>query len=124
MQPIIKTQVDVGFETVKVVEHKKIAIVEFTPMKEGWHYSQGTPGLPDTMRHVEGPDPHTGKYHLSGHRREACLLLWNEGTPKDGPSDVDIPGEEGATAWENLSAAKAARDPDLLPGLLLCMRSG
>ena len=94
MQPTIKTQVDIGSKRPIVIDHKKIAIAEFTPMKEGWHYAEGTYGQPDSLRQVAGPDPRMGGYNPAGPRREACLQLWNEGTAKDYPPDVYIPGEE------------------------------
>ena len=65
MRPIIKTQVDIGSKRTVVIDHKKIAIAEFTPMKEGWHYAEGTYGEPARYGRSKGQI----------HTRRATILL-------------------------------------------------
>ena len=119
MQPIIKTQVDIGSTRTIVIDHTKIAFAKFQPMSEGWHYDRGTPGLPSQYRHVPGPDPRTGNYDPAGVRREACLLLWFAGASANDPPNYDIPGKEAETAWASLNVAQSSDDPELSPTLVL-----
>ena len=65
MQPINKTQVDVGgSKTVKQVDHARVVRAEFISARKGWHYDYGAPGMPIMRRQVEGPD-HQRAIHVS-----------------------------------------------------------